>query len=280
MLDIELDDVVTGLNAWGHASIPGPDPKLRDQIRGLRRSIPVFQPSESDAWTPFAWTCARVVQYTVRDSAARIFNAPKPTKKIDMISIYWYRMSRYNQNLIRTTEALGRFVQGLRHTEEVLVQIRQQLLAQEDHPNYKLHGEDGWMPELLETIEYTLNHIVPQVKLFDDMIPPAVAKLRKLNQTISRQHDIWRQQKPIVEKGIVYEPKPWFPLVIGRSKVEETWSGVSPDDLELMDDEGILGMASHRSTFQDRDDEAHEWKKGHFARPRKQFYVRNRPRVK
>ena len=47
-----------------------------------------------------------------------------------------------------------------------------------------------------------------------------------------------------------------------------------------MDDEGILGMASHRSTLQDRDYEADEWKKGHFARPRKQFYVRNRPCVK
>ena len=129
MLDIELHDVVQGLDAWGHASIPGPDPNLRDQIRGLRRSIPVFQPSESDAWTPLAWACARVVQYTVRDSAARIFNAPSPAKKIDMISIYWYRMSRYNQNLIRRTEALGSFIQGLRHTEEGLIQIRQQLLA-------------------------------------------------------------------------------------------------------------------------------------------------------
>ncbi|RBR26554.1 uncharacterized protein FIESC28_00630 [Fusarium coffeatum] len=280
MLDIELDDVETGLNAWGHASIPGPDPKLRDQIRGLRRSIPVFQPSESDPWTPFAWACARVVEYTVRDSAARIFNAPTPAKKIDMISTYWYRMSRYNQNLIGITEALGSFIQGSRHTEEVLVQIRQQLLAQQDHPNYTIHKEDEWMPELLETIDYTLLHIVPQVKLFDDMRPPAIVKLKKLNQTISRQHDIWRQQKPIVEKGIVYEPKPWFPLVIGRSKVEETWSGVSPDELELMDDEGILGMASQRSTLQDGDYEADEWEKGNFARPRKQFHVRNRPRVK
>jgi len=163
-------------------------------------------------------------------------------------------------------EALGSFIQGLRPTEEVLVQIRWRLLAQQDHPNYKIHEEDGWMPELLETIDYTLLHVVPQVRLFDDMIPPAIAKLKKLNQTTSRQYDVWRQQKPIVDKGY--------------TKVEEIWSGVSPDELTLMDDEGILEMASHRSTSQDGDYEADEREKGHLSRPRKQFDVCNRPRVK
>ena len=136
------------------------------------------------------------------------------------------------------------------------------------------------MPELLEIIDYTLLHVAPRVKLFDDMIPPAIAKLKRLNQTISRQYDVWRRQSPIIDKGIIYEPKSWFPLVLGRTKVEESWSGVSPDELELMDDEGILGMASHRSTLQDGRYEADEREKGHFSRPRKQFDVRNHPRGK
>lgn len=134
------------------------------------------------------------------------------------------------------------------------------------------------MPELLETIDYTLLHVAPQVKLFDDMIPPAIAKLKRLNQTISRQYDVWRRQSPIIDKGIIYEPKAWFLLVLGRTKVEESWSGVSPDELELTDDEGILGMASHRSTLQDGRYEADERENGHSSRPRKQFHVRNRPR--
>ena len=87
-LHLELDDVETGLDAWGEASIPGPDPELRDQIRELQRSIPVRRHSDSGPWKPFTSACARVVEDTVRDSAARIFNASTPAKNHNMISIY------------------------------------------------------------------------------------------------------------------------------------------------------------------------------------------------
>lgn len=61
--------------------------------------------------------------------------------------------------------------------------------------------------------------------------------------------------------------------------MEEIWSGVTPDDLELMDDEGILGMAAQRSILQDRDDDIENREKGHL-RLRKWFAVRFHPRVK
>lgn len=168
----ELNDIEMGLDSWRKASLPGPDSELHDQISKLGCSNSIKDPS--DPWTQFSRACTRVLGSTVRDSAASISDAPTQVEEIRMISIYWYRLGSHNHNLIMKLETMEACMRGLRPTEELLVQIHQRLLAQQDHPNYAIYEKDGWMPELLERVNYTLLHVVPQAKLFDNMIPPAL----------------------------------------------------------------------------------------------------------
>ncbi|KAF4449959.1 hypothetical protein F53441_6878 [Fusarium austroafricanum] len=209
------------------------------------RSIPDWQ-----AWTQLNRKAGVLLTVDwVLYYAHKINQTQSQAEQVKLISGYWNHTRVINGEALSCLEAMNDTLHTL-DVEPMLIKARDDILAIADHPRYESGVSLGWIPQLLDAVNFTLTHITHQTSGIQQLVSRAVLNTRSVDILIAEQDARWQSQtrRPFdfdargnlaVKKDMLYflsdEPRFWSQWVLGFKKVTETWEGVAVDELHRMD---------------------------------------------